>query len=202
MFPLLYSWIPFIHSSYGVAGAWCRIRSWKDDCATQTYLEGIIEQFVLWYEPLFISLTVSVIAVFIILIVLAQRAYAHKNLENERLIENHERNQNKKAIKELLSLPVIFYILALFSLINRVYSAISSNASFELAFVHSITTSLWGLCSSWALIIHILVTRQSKKHRVKCKEADIGVMYTTYTEESTNAATKYSIPFESDIDNT
>ena len=69
LFPLLFSWIPFIHNSFGVVGAWCWIRSWKDDCATQKYLEGIIEQFVLWYGPLFISLTLSVVAVFIILIV-------------------------------------------------------------------------------------------------------------------------------------
>ena len=210
LFPLLYTWIPFIHNSFGVAPAWCWIRDWKDDCATQKYLEGIIEQFVLWYGPLFVSLTLSVVAVFTILIVLAQRAYTNKNPELECLIENHERNQNKKAMKELLPLlayPVIFYILALFSLINRVYSAISSNASFELALVHSITTSLWGFCSSWALIIHILVMRLLKKRRVQLKQLpitavpNIGVMYTTYTEGSTNAWTKYSMPSESDIDN-
>ena len=212
LFPLLFSWIPFIHNSYGVAGAWCWIRDWKDDCANEKYLEGIIEQFVLWYVPVFISLTLSVVAVFIILIVLAQRAYANKNPENEYLIENHERNQNKKVIKELLPLlayPVIFYVLVLFPLVDRIHSAISPNASFELALVHSITTSLWGFFSSWALIIHILVMRQlKKKHRVQFKEqpitsvANIGnVIYTTYTEGSTNAGTKYSIPSESDIDN-
>ena len=78
LFPLLFSWIPFIHNSYGVAGAWCWIKDWKDDCATQKYLEGIVEQFVLWYVPLFISLTLSVVAVFIILVVLAWRSYTHR----------------------------------------------------------------------------------------------------------------------------
>ena len=106
LLPSLHSWIPFIHNSYGVAGAWCWIRDWKDDCATQKYIEGIIEQFVLWYGPLFVSLTLSIVAVSIILIVLAQRAYVLKNPENEHLILNHERNQNKKAIKELLPLLV------------------------------------------------------------------------------------------------
>ena len=211
LFPLLFSWIPFIHNSFGVVGAWCWIRSWKDDCANEKYLEGIIEQFVLWYGPLFISLTLSVVAVFIILIVLAQRAYAHKNQELECLIENHESNQNKKAIKELLPLlayPVIFYILALFPLINRVYSAISYNASFGWALAHSFAESSWGFFSSWALIIHILVMRQLKKVQViehtDCTKAvnNTGtIIYTTYTEGSTNARSKYSIPAESDIDN-
>ena len=212
LFPLLFSWIPFIHNSYGVAGPWCWIRSWKDDCATQKYLEGIIEQFVLWYGPLFISLTITVVAVFIILIVLAQRAYTHKNQESECLIENHERNQNKKAIKELLPLlayPVIFYVLSLFPLIDRIHSAISYNVSFGWALGHALCQASWGFFSSWALIIHILVMRKlKKKHCVQFKEqpitsvADIGnVIYTTYTEGSTNARTMYSIPSESDIDN-
>ena len=75
--------VPFIHNSYGVAGAWCWIRDWKDDCATQKYIEGIIEQFVLMYIPLFASMTVTVVAVFIIIIVLVRQAYAHTNQEKE-----------------------------------------------------------------------------------------------------------------------
>ena len=215
LFPLLYSWIPFIHNSYGVAGAWCWIRDWKDDCATQKYLEGIIEQFVLWYVPVFISLTLSVIAVFIILIVLTQRAYTHKNSENEYLIENHERNQNKKAMKEILPLlvyPVIFYFLILFPIINRVYSAISYKASFGLALAQSFTESLWGFFSSWALIIHILVMRQlKKKKRVQVMEqhtSNVNTVYDTGNDTSTAYSTvptsTYPITAESDIhvDNT
>ena len=214
MFPLFYSWIPFIHNSFGIAGAWCWIRDWKDDCATQKYLEGIIEQFVLWYGPLFISLTLTVVAVFMITIVLAQRAYAHKNSESECLIENQEHNQNKKAIKELLPLlayPVIFYILILFPLVNRIYNAISPNASFELALVHALCEGSWSFFSSWALIIHIFVARQLKKKKhvhfrehpdsIKALANSCTVTYTTYTEVSTNATSKYSIPAESDIDN-
>ena len=210
LFPCLFSWIPFIHNSYGVAGAWCWIRDWKDNCATEKYVEGIIEQFVLWYGPFTISLTLSVVAVFIILIVLAWRTYASRNKEYEHLIENHERNQNKKAMKELLPLlayPVIFYVLCLFPLIDRVYNAISSNAQFELSFGHALTESLWGFCSSWALIIHILVMKKKKcihirEHASLTKVAvDTDLIYTTYTEGSTNARTKYSIPDESYIDN-
>ena len=210
LFPLLYTWIPFIHNSYGVAGAWCWIRDWKDDCATQKYLEGVIEQFALWYVPLFISLTLTVIFVLIILIVLAQRAYTLKNSENECLIKNHEHHQNKKAIKELLPLlayPVIFYVLSLIPIINRVYSAISSNASFGFALVHALSEASWGFFSSWALVIHIVLAKRLKKKRVQIKEhpnevVDNGtIIYTTYTEVSTNARTKYSIPAESDIDN-
>ena len=95
----------------------------------------------------------------------------------------------------------------LFPLIDRVYNAISSNAQFELSFGHALTESLWGFCSSWALIIHILVMKKKKcihirEHASLTKVAvDTDLIYTTYTEGSTNARTKYSIPDESYIDN-
>ena len=138
---------------------------------------------------------------------------AHRNQEHECLIENHERNQNMKAIKELLPLlayPVIFFVISMFPLINRIYSAISSNASFELVLAHSITEPLYGFCSSWTLIIHILIMRQLKKkklvqflHPIFTNVTDNhGTnIYTTDTEGTTNTRSKYSIPAESDIDN-
>ena len=203
LFPLLYSWIPFIHNSFGVVGAWCWIRSWKDDCANEKYLEGIIEQFALWYGPLFISLSLTIVAVFITLIVLAQRGYRHKNLEFEPLIENRERNKIWKAIKELLPLlvyPVIFYVLSLFPLIDRIHSAISPNVSFGWAFAHSITEPLYGFFSSWALIIHILVAQHIKKNKISSiKEAQGEATHPVPINAKTNHSG--AGPVKSDTDN-
>ena len=96
----------FIHNSYDIAGAWCRIRNWKDICATRHYIEGITEQFVLWYSPLFFFLTITIIGVFIMV---AWRACKKNtsNLENEALLMNQQRSQHKKALKELL--PLLAY---------------------------------------------------------------------------------------------
>ena len=58
LFPLLHVWIPFIHNSYGIENAWCWIWNWNDNCPNSKYKERIIEQFVLWYGPLVVSLTV------------------------------------------------------------------------------------------------------------------------------------------------
>ena len=215
LFPLLFSWIPFIHNSYGVAGAWCWIRDWKDNCAAQNYLEGIIEQFVLWYGPLFVSLTVSVLAVFVIVIVLIWRAYVHKiSIENEPLLERQGHYKNKKALKQLLPLlayPVVFYLLALFPISDRIYQAISPHASFELALAHAFNISLWGFFSSLVLLIHIIVTRQLNKrkgvqfshwHPVSSMEDTEArtVIYSSYIDCSTNTLRRYSIPTESEID--
>ena len=206
--PLLFTWIPFIHNSYDIAGAWCWIRNWKDNCATRHYIEGITEQFVLWYGPLFFFLTITVIGVFIMVAVLAWRACKKNtsNSENEALLMNQQRSQHKKALKELLPLlayPVLFYVLCLFPLINRIYDAISNNGNYFLAIAQCVTNASWGFFSSLALLAHLFLIRSQKKNR----EQAVHTLPSTndgtivYTNCSTMYRTRYSIVGESEIDN-
>ena len=74
LLPILFVWIPFIHDSYGVSGAWCFIRSWDDDCATRKYTKGIAEQFALYYGPATVAMVVSVTEIAVILVVVVKRA--------------------------------------------------------------------------------------------------------------------------------
>ena len=163
LFPLLYTWIP----SFGVSGVWCWVRDWKDDCATETYQQRIIE---LSYGPFFIFLTMIVVAVVVMMIVSVQRIYKYKIPENEPL-KNPEHNLTKTAIKwslPLLAYLIIFSFLALFPLINRVYGPIRYNDTFGLALAHSITESLWGFFAGLALIIYIFVIYlEKKKHSIE-----------------------------------
>ena len=163
LFPLLYTWIPFIRNSFGVSGTWCWIRDWKDDCTTEQYLQGIIE---LLYGPYFIFLAMIVVAVVVIMNV-STRRYKYKTPENEPLVETPEHNPTKTAIKgslPLLAYPIIFIVLALFPLINRVYGPIRYNDTFGLALAYSITESSWGFFAGLALIIHIFMTYLEKKN--------------------------------------
>ena len=213
LFPLLHVWIPFIHNSYGIAGAVCWIRDWNDNCPTNKYEEGTIEQFVLWFGPLFVSLTVCVVAVGIVLSVLGWRACIMNQklleTETEPLLIRQEQNRNKTALKELLPLlayPIIFFVLALFPLIDRIYDAISSQGFYLLVLAHLITIASWGFFSGLALLVHILLLRIPTRQRNYTHTISTGmketvtVEYTTYTETSTIAKTKYSILAESDID--
>ena len=49
IFPLFFSWIPFVTNSYGLSGQWCWIRKHDKDCSESA---GIVEQYALWYGPL------------------------------------------------------------------------------------------------------------------------------------------------------
>ena len=147
--PGLIASIPLITEYYGLAGGWCWIPDWKNHCASEKDTAGIIQQFILWYVPLFFSLFICLIAV---LIVVTKYCFwrhctcCHKTNTNE--------DANKTAVKGLLPLlayPVIFFVLALFPLINRLYGAISPHNSFGLMLAHAITKSLWGSCLLWYL---------------------------------------------------
>ena len=155
--------IPLITEYYGLAGAWCFIRDWKNHCPSEKDIAGIIQQFVLWYAPLVISLFICLIAV---LIVVTKYYFwrhctcCHKTNTNE--------DANKEDVKKLLPLlayPVIFFVLALFPLINRLYGAISPHNSFGLMLTHAVTEGLWGSCSALVLIGHVAYVVCKRNHK-------------------------------------
>ena len=208
LFPSVYCWIPFIHSSYGLTNTWCWIRDWKDDCSMEKNKEGIIEQFTLWYGPLMLSLPISFLAVIMIMSVLAKRAYSNDTTTPETEPLTNNQRSNKTVLKQLLPLlayPVIFFALALFPLVDRIYEAISPYSSYPVVLVHSISNAMWGFFCGVTLLIHVLLLHKKKgTHKQKAietnlKEAETAV-YTTYTDASTGAVTYASMPGESDIE--
>ena len=206
LLPLLFTWIPFIDDLYGLAGAWCWIKVWKDNCASHHSLEGTIEQFTLWYGPLFVSLTVVLVGFLIIPVSLAWRKSQRKtNSENERLLMKEKDLEIKEAIKRLLPLlayPAIFYVLALFPLINRIYSAVSNYASYDLAVAHASTQSSWSFFSGLALIIHMLLIRKMIMRKQPTQQlSDSSVKYQDNFIFTSTASTVHIHAKESDTEN-
>ena len=213
--PLLHAWIPFVNNFYNLAGGWCWIHAWKDNCPSKKYKNGIIEQFTLWYGPLFVALSLCLIAVIMIVLVLARRAYLSLKKEAEPLITE---NRNKTALKELLPLlvyPIIFFVLAVFPLVDRIYGAASKSkhghgSYYALLMAHSISQASWGFFSALALIIHVLYVYLRRKIHLKRGQRNVTInrniqgdtaAYTTYTVASTNAVSAYTIPRESEYEN-
>ena len=81
IFPLLFSWVPFIHDTYGLSGAWCWIRVYRHtDC--HFYSEGLIEQYALWYGPFFLLLIVNAAITIAIVVALCHRSFKKQSLTN------------------------------------------------------------------------------------------------------------------------
>ena len=207
LFPLLFSWIPFIHDLYGLAGAWCWIKEWRHDCASEHYFEGIMEQFLLWYGPQFITLSVLNVCFLIIPIVFAWKMYRWNNSsESECLLGKEKHQKIKGAVKRLLPLlayPIIFYVLAILPLIHRIYTAVSHFENYDLAMAHAVTQTSWGFFSSWALIIHILMIQGIIKKKKKKRMIHTRTV-TAYSETviftTSNSTTCHIPPEESDVD--
>ena len=130
LFPFLINWIPFIHSSYGRAGAWCwiRIEEMDDNCTRFTLGKYFI--FILWFVPLYVILTVLVVMyVFIIISLKWGVCSKHKywgqgkaTTKGKDLLET-----NKHNTYSLLTYPLIFLVLEIFPLMNRIQNAAHHN---------------------------------------------------------------------------
>ena len=128
VFPLLFSWIPFIHDTYGLSGAWCWIRVYHHSECT-FYSEGLVEQYVLWYGPFFFILLVNSTVTIVILIALCYRAFRKSPQPIEMPAEpgvrrvafeepeiDAEATRYKKALKD--TLPLLAYPIISTSLVG------------------------------------------------------------------------------------
>ena len=124
IFPLLYTWIPFIKNSYGRSGAWCWIRSQDDVC--DTFLFGQWLQFSIWFVPLYVFM--------IILIVLYVMMVSKLYCVIRRLSINDQAAmvQIKGELLQLIAYPLIYFLLNVFPFINRTYNLTHAEPSLAL----------------------------------------------------------------------
>ena len=122
VFPLLINWIPFIDAAYGKAGVWCWIRS--EDISCNRFLFGLILEFILWYIPLYLILTILLI-LYVIILVKIHCFDRHRWTGNYKhsTDEQHQIKMRSREIRSLLRYPLIYFLINLFPLSIRVYGA-------------------------------------------------------------------------------
>lgn len=211
IFPLLFMWVPFVNNNYGPTGGLCWIRDTNSDCTTNN--RGIIEQYTLWYGPSYFILVASIVAAVVIIGAILRRGYCHgqKN-EQEPLLG---RNKHKKALIELaplLAYPAIFFFFNIFAIAHRIINAlpnVSSKSRYEMELTHSIVMTSWGILSSMALLLLIVITQCMEKKPWCQKVSDISIQQdkeegksedVIYTNVTTCADTEFTAPRESEVD--
>ena len=120
--PFLFNWIPFIQSAYGKAGPWCWIRSVDEDTCS-VFTLGTAMQLALWYVPLYVIMIVLIMLYVIVLVKFKRmkRAWTGKFDPQEK--EAHE--QMTREVQPLIAYPLIFFLLNIPALINRIYGVIN-----------------------------------------------------------------------------
>lgn len=122
-FPLLITWIPFIKSSYGRAGAWCWIRS-EDRQTCEPFRLGSWFQFTLWFAPLYFIMFILIVLYVVILV---------KIYRTERRKGNQPQETTpKREILSLIAYPLIYFLLNVFPFINRTYNTVYEDPNLVL----------------------------------------------------------------------
>lgn len=179
IFPLLFVWVPFIHGLYGQAGGWCWIVTANDDCTK--IRAGQIEQFVLWYGPMFVASVGSIIVTLTTVVVLCRGAMGPRDESD--MSQFTLQAQHKKALKEalpLLAYSVLFSLFDWVAISSRVYYAVTDNVNYPLWLVHAIGDACRGLFIPFAFLLHPYVVRKLREAVGKWRKRSADMYSTTF----------------------
>ena len=160
--PVVFSIIPLIHFKngrlYGLSGAWCWIKIFDKDC--DLYVDGIIEQFVLWYGPVMFFVGLNFLAMLAVIIVL----YRGTKGDPDQI------HIYKTAVKEALPLlfyPVLFSAVYSLAFANRVYYAVTQKTNYPLWISHAIADPFLPLFIPVAFLLHPYTLKRLKCHELR-----------------------------------
>ena len=151
--PLLFSFEPFIHNMYGLAGAWCWIKVNKDHSCNETSI-GVSYQIGLFYASVFLFAVTSLFVMVGVLFVFCKNAKlkAQNVLNNaQNLLENPQfRRKYEVLIRGALPLliyPAVHIVIHMFAILNRLNYLINtvpndSKPSPRLWLIHAILPPL------------------------------------------------------------
>ena len=127
VFPFLFNWIPFTVDAFGRAGAWCWIRN-EDIYTCEQLVAGQVLQFVLWYIPLYIILSILIV-LYVIMLVKIYCYNPHKLRWNFAHQDDYQQRKvtNLKEVWSLLWYPLIYILINVVPLINRIDGLVDPN---------------------------------------------------------------------------
>ena len=142
-FPLTFNWVPFLHGTYGEAGAWCWIRAvnYDDNCSEHKF--GTYLRFALWYVPSYAVLILMMLAYVSIVVSVTRQRHRWTGRYDPEAIKI--RDQMRDEVWPLLFYPIGLFVLNIFPLINRIHDSIyDSQPVYALWLLHAIFSPLQG----------------------------------------------------------
>ena len=185
-------------SSYGLAGAWCWIKS-MNECSSNAQSEGVAAQLTLWHGPAAGMLVLVTVTLLTVVVTLACRMYAEK-VDRDRAVLVIRRPTYTSDLNQLLPLlayPVTWCLMVIPSLLEGVYRAYSiPRWGFVLA--NAFCTPAWSLAAGVTMVIHVLLVlgnRASKtlgERRARYGSIeDFGSSAAYYSTESVNWSSSF-----------
>ena len=214
LFPLLFTWIPFINDTYGIAGPWCWIKLYNNHYDLTEI--GTIEEYSLWYGEFFVLLIINTFTIITVITVLCKRAYTG----DQQIGMSY--NKALKQTLPLIAFPILYQIQSWTTLTDRTYQLMKlSNNSLILWIVPAILSSGWGFLASCTTIIYLGCIGKFTKYNPKkvvgccttCLETKVNVIeseqqhlldpedgLTNAAYSTVTAPTSFHPPNESSVD--
>ena len=214
--------VPLFTHSYGRAGAWCWITDNDQDCPSEDFSTGEIEQFAIWFVPAIVILLINSIIGTITVATMGYRICCAEGVRKvQPNIDNEERtalvkgkDPQKNALMMLLPLiayPFIYCILIITPLVSRFYQLAAHQSNFELFLASAVLIPSFSLSVGIVFLIHIAVVERKTLLKFLCackcikqlqadkKNEETDVPYHGHTV-STAGSTKFNIIRESELD--
>ena len=142
--PGLFNWLPFYWNLYGISGDWCWIRdripnSDGSKCVVDDKARAF--QFGLWYGPLFVFCCL-ILVTYIAIVYLLRRQRRRISIYNPEKIQLLRNMRNE--IYSIFWYPIVFMIINVFPLTNRIVSSITGEPIFVLWVLHALISPLQG----------------------------------------------------------
>lgn len=117
---LAFNWIPFLHLTYGLAGAWCWIRDTNDDCSHS--LLGFVLRYTIWYAPLY-SVVLAVLVGYVTSWLVVRRR--RKRWEGRYDVDVDDRKRElQRDMTVLLGVPLVLILINVPTFVNAIHDGI------------------------------------------------------------------------------
>ena len=177
--PLLFTWVPFIPAikGYGPSGYWCWLMICDKD--GNRYITGYVEQAFLWYGSI---LLVMVVIAALIVPIICQLC--------------KKRPSNFKIACPLMMFPLIFFLINVVGVVNRVITLILNQPIPFLSFVHGFIDSLWGAVAAVVIISYICVVECKNCTITRRAQHDGGGLTDTNLTNSVTSSGPFQLEFD------
>lgn len=141
--PASFNWLPLLWNLYGISGDWC----WVKDTVLNGrhcelhYKRGLALQFGLWYGPLFLVCCLIIIS-YVIIYLLLKYQRRHMNTYDPGRIQLIR--EIRKEIYCIVWYPVVFMVINIFPLADRIYMIFNEEPLYVLLLLHALISPLQG----------------------------------------------------------
>ena len=181
--PAAISAIPVATRSYGLAGAWCWIKS-GNECSLDKEIDLkrlTMQQLALWNAPAAGMVALGLISVLAVVTILVCRSYAEKIDRERAILVIKPSTINTSALNQIFPLLVnivTWCLLVIPSMLNHVYGG-HLIVSQSLVLADALCTPAWSIAAGVTMVIHVILVLNCRM----APDAEQARRYGTIAEE-------------------